>query len=183
MIIGIDGNEANVKNRVGVNKYAFEIIWGLSRLVKNENDPILIIYLRAEPLFDMPAETDHLKYKILGGGKVWIITKLMPHLFITRDKPDIFFTPSHYLPPFAPMPKVCAIMDLGYLKFSAQFTKYDYWQLKLWTAWSVSISKYIMTISNATKEDIVRRYPGSSGKVVITYPGYDEGSESRKVPD
>ena len=32
MRIGIDGNEANVKNRVGVNTYAFELLWGLYRL-------------------------------------------------------------------------------------------------------------------------------------------------------
>ena len=29
MNIGIDGNEANVKDRVGVNKYAFEMLLGL----------------------------------------------------------------------------------------------------------------------------------------------------------
>ena len=32
MIIGIDGNEANLKNRVGVNQYCFELLWGIQKL-------------------------------------------------------------------------------------------------------------------------------------------------------
>src|SRR5258708_29729007 len=43
-----------------------------------------------------------------------------------------------------------------------------------WTARSVNVSKYIMAISNATAMDIVRHYPSSKNKIVVTYPGYDE---------
>ena len=38
MIIGIDGNEANVENRVGVNKYAFEMLWGLKKKTKKSQN-------------------------------------------------------------------------------------------------------------------------------------------------
>ena len=178
ILIGIDGNEANLENRVGVNKYAFEIVWSIYKLLPDNSNLIVWVYLKHEPLFDMPKENAQFKYKILRGGKVWILTKLMPHLFLTKEKPQVFFTPSHYLPPFLPMPAVCSIMDLGYLEFSAQFRKKDYWQLKWWTARSISISKYIMTISNATREDIVRQYPDSRDKVVVTYPGYDDARAS-----
>lgn len=171
--IGIDGNEANVKERVGVNKYTFEIIWGIYKLLKDNPDLIVTVYLKSEPGSDMPAEQERFKYKILKGGKVWIVTKLMPYLFKTSDKPDVFFSPSHYVPPFCPVPRVCSIMDVGYLEFSGQFRKYDYWQLKLWSAWSINVSKYIMTISQASQKDIVRHYPSSKDKVVVTYPGYD----------
>ncbi len=173
MLIGIDGNEANVKERVGVNEYAFEVVWHLWKVLKEENRPIeIVVYLKNEPNEAMPPVTDKFKYKVLGGGPLWILTRLMPHLYLTSKKPDVFFSPSHYIPPFAPMPRVCAIMDLGYVEFSAQFKKRDYWQLKLWSAWSITVSKYIMTISTSTANDIVRLYPASKGKVVVTYPGY-----------
>ena len=42
MIIGMDGNEANVESRVGVNKYAFEIIWNLWKLQEKENVIIVL---------------------------------------------------------------------------------------------------------------------------------------------
>ena len=38
MLIGIDGNEANIQNRVGVNEYAFQVLWGLWRLVNPERE-------------------------------------------------------------------------------------------------------------------------------------------------
>ncbi len=174
MLIGIDGNEANVKNRVGVNKYAFEIISGIYELLPKNLDLIVTVYLKNKPLDDMPKENFQFKYKILSGGKIWILTKLTPHLLFTKQKPDVFFTPNHYIPPFTLMPTVCAIMDLGYLDSSAQFKKYDFWQLSLWTAWSIKRSKCILTISNATREDIVRRYPNSKNKLVVTYPGVDK---------
>ncbi len=171
MIIGIDGNEANIQNRVGVNKYAFEIVLGIYKLLPENSDLIVWVYLKEKPLPDMPKETDQLKYKILQGGKIWIFTKLMPYLLKNPEKIDVFFAPSHYLPLLTRIPMVCSVMDLGYLENSAQFTKKDFWQLKYWTARSITVSKYILTISRATNKDIVRHYPNSKNKIVITYPG------------
>lgn len=183
MVIGIDGNEANVKNRVGVNKYAFEILKGIHKLLPQNSDLIVYVYLKSKPIADMPSDNKRFQYKVLSGGKVWVLTKLMPYLLTTSDKPDVFFSPSHYLPPFATMPMVCSIMDLGYLEFSAQFTKYDFWQLKYWTAISIKRSKAVLTISNATKKDIVRLYTGSKDKVTVTYPGVDEYLTTKKISD
>jgi hypothetical protein len=120
MIVGIDGNEANVEKRVGVNTYAFEILrnlWKLQDEWKDEHK--LIVYLKNQPRGDMPKETEHFKYRVIGGGGVWILTRLMPHLFFAKPKCDIFFSPSHYVPPIASMPRVCSIMDLGYLEYLA----------------------------------------------------------------
>jgi glycosyltransferase involved in cell wall biosynthesis len=64
-------------------------------------------------------------------------------------------------------------MDLGYLNFSGQFTKKVFWQLKWWSAISILVSKAIIAISNATKDDIVRHYPFARRKVYVTQLGYD----------
>jgi glycosyltransferase involved in cell wall biosynthesis len=174
MIIGIDGNEANIKNRVGVNTYAFEILKNLSLLQDEwKNRLTLVIYLKEKPLSDMPEETANFKYKIIPGGGMWILTKLMPSLIFAERKPDLFFSPSHYLPPIAFMPKVCSIMDLGYLEFSDQFPKKVFWQLKWWSAISIFISKAVIAISNSTKDDIVRHYPFAKGKTYVTHLAYD----------
>jgi len=183
MHIGIDGNEANIKNRVGVNKYAFEVLWGIYKLLPKNPDLIVTVYLKQKPLVDLPSSNKQFKYKILSGGKVWILSKLTPYLLFTKEKPDVFFAPSHYLPPIITMPGVCAIMDLGYLEFSGQFTRYDFWQLKYWSAWSIKVSKVVLTISDATRKDIVRHYPESKEKVVVAYPGYDEYLTTKSISD
>lgn len=182
MIIGIDGNEANVESRVGVNKYAFEIIWNLWKLQeKGECDHSLIVFLKNKPLSDMPKEKQNFKYKVLRGGGRWILTKLMPYLFFAKEKPDVLFSPSHYTVPFSPVPRICSIMDLGYLEFSGQFTKKVFWQLKWWTAISIYVSKYIISISESTKKDIVRHYKFASGKVYVTPLSHDITLEDLKV--
>jgi len=174
MIIGIDGNEANVKNRVGINTYTYELLRNLKKLQgMGENNHTLIVYLKDRPLGDMPEESANFRYKILPGGGMWILTKLTPYLFFNKDHLNLFFSPGHYLPPFAPMPMVCSIMDLGYLEFSEQFTKKVFWQLKWWTAKSISVSKAVIAISNSTKDDIVRHYPSAKGKTYAILLAYD----------
>ena len=93
MNIGIDGNEANVENRVGVNKYALEMLWGLQKEnEKRANPNSLIVYLKNNPLPDLPKETYYFKYKVLGGRGLWVITKLTPYLLKNTDKIEILFS-------------------------------------------------------------------------------------------
>ena len=174
MIIGIDGNEANIENKVGVNQYCFELLWAFQKLQdEGECKHTIIVYLKSNPLKDLPKPTRSFRYKIIPGGGAWIIKKLMPSLFRETPRPDIFFSPNHYVPPFSPVPRVCSIMDLGYLEFSGQFKKYDFWQLNLWSAYSIYVSKAVIAISNSTKEDIVRHYPFASKKTFVTLLAYD----------
>jgi glycosyltransferase involved in cell wall biosynthesis len=182
MIIGIDGNEANVKNRVGVNQYGFELLHSLRKLQDiGKNNHEIIVFLKKNPLEDMPMPSRHFQYKVLPGNKLWIIKNLTPHLLKDKERLDIFFSPSHYVPLFSRVPRVCSIMDLGYLDFSGQFKKNDFWQLKFWTAYSVLVSKEIITISNSTKRDIMRRYPFASKKTTVTLLAYDSSKFNTSI--
>jgi glycosyltransferase involved in cell wall biosynthesis len=174
MIIGIDGNEANVKNRVGVNTYAYELLKKFIKLqVISKTSHEFIVYLKDKPLDDMPEETANFKYRVLPGRGLWVITKLVPYLLVNADRLDVFFTPSHYLPILTTIPQVCSIMDLGYLEYTDQFTKKVFWQLKWWSAMSIFVSKAVVAISQSTKKDIVRHYPSASSKVHVTPLAYD----------
>lgn len=174
MIIGIDGNEANIEKKVGVNTYAFELLWNLWKLQDEwKNEHKLIVFLKNEPRGDMPKETPQFRYEVLKGGGAWILTKLVPYLRRNKKACNVFFSPSHYVPLFVSIPRYCSIMDLGYLKYTAQFQKKDFWQLKIWSAISIFVSKGIFAISNSTKDDIVRHYPSAKGKIYVTPLAYD----------
>jgi len=181
MLIGIDGNEANIEKKVGVNQYAYGLLKNIYDLQEKSKPIRFVVYLKDKPREDLPKQKPWWKYKVIPGRGLWIITKLMPHLFSTKEKPDVFFTPSHYLPPASPMPKVSTIHDLGYLKFSGQFKKYDFWQLTIWTAISVFVSKAIIAVSNSTKRDIVRHYPFASKKIAVVHHGYDQKRFNQKI--
>lgn len=175
MIIGIDGNEANVLNKVGVNTYAFNIIWGLYNLsIENKHKNKYYIFLKHKPHNDLPKENVNWKYIVLKSRSKWILTQLVPYLRSKKHNLDVFFTPSHYIPPFVSVPRVCSIMDLGYLEDMGQFRIYDYWQLKYWSAYSMRASKKTITISAQSERDIVRHYNNVSMNTYVTHLGYDK---------
>lgn len=184
LIIGIDGNEANIEKRVGINTYVYKLLWNFWKLQDEWHNKIsLIVYLKDKPLNDLPKETQNFKYKILKGKGNWILTKLMPSLYFDKERPDIFFSPSHYTLPFAPIPRVCSIMDLGYLNFSEQFSKKVFWQLKWWSAISILVSKRVIAISNSTKQDIVRHYPFARKKTYVTHLGFDNEKYNTNISE
>lgn len=173
MIIGIDGNEANLKNRVGVNQYAAEVLVALEKLPDAKKHSF-IVYLRQPPLSHLPKERGGWKYIILPSCAMWIITRLLLHLWFAKERPRVLFTPSHYTPLIVPMPTVVSIMDLGYLNSRQQFRKYDFYQLKYWGALSMRFAKKIIAISKNTKREISQNYSWAKGKIEVTYPAYDK---------
>lgn len=189
LLFGIDGNEANEVRAdlgapAGVNVYALELLKAISKLQDEWKDKYsIVVYLKNPPSSLLPKGTPHFIYDVLGGGGKWVVTKLMPYLYKAKVKPDVLLSPSHYSPPMAPMPKVCSIMDLGYLENLGQLKKSDFWQLKYWTAISIRTAKRVLAISKSTKDDIVRHYPSSRSKVEVTHLAYDSQLFNSKVSE
>lgn len=172
MIIGIDGNEANVEKRVGISEYAFQL---LSRFAQYQVSGIKYqVYLKSEPLPHLPKENKNWQYRVLKPGKLWTQWRLPLDLFWNNPKPDVFFSPTHYAPRFSPVPTVVSVMDLSYLYFPELFNKSDLLQLKSWTKYSVKQARKILTISNSSKDDIIKEYKVASKNVVVTHLGIKE---------
>src|SRR3989304_6349828 len=149
MIIGIDGSEANEITRVGSSEYTYQLLKALYRIsVMGKTKNEFRIFIKQSEINELPEENLHWRYEKLSSTHLWMIKKIVPRLLF-GGKIDVFFSPTHYLPIFTSVPQVCTIHDLGYLMFSEQFKRYDYWQLKYWTAISIFISKYIISISNS----------------------------------
>lgn len=177
MIIGIDANEANLKERVGVNQFAFEVIWEIYRQRAGER---FLIFLSQPPLADLPPEKPWWQYQVFGPQSFWTWTGLVKRLYFGKPRPNVFFTPSHYGPGFSPIPNMISIMDLGFLRWKEQFTKKDFYQLKYWTCWSVKKAKRIIAISQFTKKDILETYGLKKDKVVVAHPGFTKTKKKKK---
>ncbi len=170
MLIGIDANEANIRNRVGSNVYAFEV---LRQLYRRGSKHQFLIYLNAAPLADLPKPKENWQYRILRPGFFWTQWRLPLDLLVHRPRPDVFLTLGHYAPRLAPMPTMICIMDLAFLKFPDSFLKKDLYKLTAWTKYSVKQAKHIFAISQATKTDIINSYGVSGNKISVAYPGVD----------
>lgn len=173
MKIWIDGYEANVKQRLGSSQVAFELIKNLEKIDK-KND--YLVLLPSTPLEDLPKQREGFRYQVLKPKRLWTKIALPLKLLLTKEKPDIFFSPTHYIPSFSSVKKVVTIFDLSFLRFPESFLKKDLWQLKNWTKYSVENSQHIITISNSTKRDIVSSYKISKNNITVAYPGYDQAN-------
>ena len=171
MRIWIDGYEANTSNRVGSGQYAYEIIKNLEKIDrKNE----YLILLPKVPLDDLPKERVNWKYKILKPNKLWTRLTLPAVLYFTKRRPDVFFTPTHYIPRFSPVKRVCTIFDLSYLHFPEMFNAKDLYQLTNWTKFSIQNADHLLAISEFTKKDIVENYKIDPYKIAAIPLGYDK---------
>lgn len=178
--IWIDGYEANVPQRLGSGQVAYEVIKSLASIDKKNDYTVLV---PTAPKADMPKERDGFKYKILKPNKLWTRIALPFALFKTRKRPDVIFTPTHYIPRFSPVKRVVTVFDLSYIHYPQMFTKRDLWQLSNWTKFSIQNSDHIITISQASKKDILKTYlPKNSSaeqkklfkdKITVAYPGFD----------
>ncbi len=173
--IGIDGNEANVVNRVGVSVYALNILKYFSRV--SSNGIQFEIYLKNPPLKDLPNEDEYFKYKVISGKFLWSQIYLSIYLFLNKDI-DVYFSPAHYLPRFCPVPQVVTIHDLAYLYYPEDFTKKDLWQLKNWTNFSINQAKKIIAVSKTTKKDIIKNYNIDEDKISVVYNGFEKEDPS-----
>lgn len=178
MLIGIDGNEANVKNRVGVGEFAYGVIKGLYGLDKRNQ---YRIYLKEPPLPDLPPERENWQYRVFGPKFAWTQWRLPLKLRHERPRLSVFFSPNHYAPRFCPAPSVISIMDLWHHYHSEQFRSKDVYQLKNWEAYSVKQARKIIAISEFTKSEIIKFYRVPEEKVVVAYPGIDTRHETRDM--
>lgn len=169
MKFGIDANEANVEKKVGVSEYSYELLQQFSELSVNESE--WEVYLKKLPRDEFPKERKNWRYNVFGPTKLWTQIALPLMLFRQKNKPDVFFSPGHYAPRFSPVPRVISIMDLAFFHFPEYFTKKDLTQLHNWTRYSVKAAKKIITISEATKNDIIKLYSVPRGKIEVIYPG------------
>jgi len=171
MIIGVDGNEANVKERVGVSVYALKLLQYFKKSANSETQ--FIVYLRNSPNINLPSENKYYKYQIIKGKHFWIQFFLPLHLFFKRNI-NVFFAPAHYSPSFCPVPIVVTIHDLAYYYYPNEFLKKDLYKLKNWTKASITKARQIIAVSKTTKKDIHKFYTLEDSKVRVVYNGYEK---------
>ena len=169
--IWIDGYEANVPQRLGSSQVAFELLKNIEKLDQKNNYTIL---LPSEPFPDLPKPRENWQYKILKPAKLWTRLVIPAYYYLTKNKPDIILSPTHYIPAFIKSKRVTVIFDLSFLRFPEMFQKADLYKLTKWTEYSAKESSAIITISNSSKKDIIDFYKLPPKKITVAYPGYDD---------
>lgn len=171
MILAIDGYEANEEKRVGIGEYAYQILCYLHVLISRQHNTFVRVYLPNEPRADMPDATVEWQYFVRKPKKFWTFGALPFGIRTSLPRADVIFSPTHYVPRFLSTPRVMSIMDLSFLFYPNLFKKKDYYQLVKWTKYSIENSQAVVTISEFSRNAIIKEYNYPSDRVIVTYPG------------
>ena len=176
--IGIDGNEANVKEGVGVSIYTLNLL----NYFKNISDKDLVfnVYLKNYNLEFLPKESPSFKYRFVRPKALWSQFSL-PINLITENKNHVFFSPAHYAPRFCPIPLVVTLHDLSYYYYPDEFLKKDLYKLLNWTKYSVQKAKKIIAVSQSTKKDIIKFLKVPENKIKVIYNGFEKKKKNTSI--
>jgi len=166
--IGIDINEANVKNRVGTGQYTYNIL----RHFASHDEYDFHLYHRDPLNGDLPPERKGWTYHQVGPSKGWIRFGL-PLYLLTHSRSDVFWSPAHYMPVYTGAQGVVTIHDLAYEYFPKLFLSSDLYKLKHWSRLAVQQASKVIAVSEATKRDLLALYELDDSKVAVVHNGFD----------
>lgn len=169
MRIGIEAERANVAHPTGVERYASELIKNIAKL-DQENEYIL--YFRTQPQEWFTKLPSNFKLRVIYFPKLWTQIRLTLELLL--HPVDLFFMPIQALPFLHPKNSIITVHDLAYEIYPKAFTPFMLFYLKLTSRWGVWRAKKIITVSDSTKNDVVRIYNADPNKITTAHLGLDE---------
>ncbi len=173
MLIGIDASRATVARRTGTEFYSSRLIEALLAL---DTPHRFRLYFNEPP----SSESSHLvqdlaqaEMRAIPFRRLWTHVRL--GLEVGVRPPDVLFVPSHVLPLWTRSPAVVTVHDLGYLFFPGAHPARQRWYLDWSTRHNARSANVILADSEATRRDLVSHYGVQSAKIVVAYPGFDDG--------
>lgn len=172
MLIGIDASRANKSVKTGVEWYSFHLIQALKELTKGDRHQ-WVLYTR-EPLKGALAALPQNWYEVRAGWwPKYLWTRVRMSWEMWRRPVEVFFDPSHTLPPVRPEKSVVTIHDVGFRRFPPFYPPHQVAIHEHGTRLIAKSLARIITISEFTARELVELYGIDSHRIAITPLGID----------
>jgi len=172
MKIGIEAERANIPQKTGVEHYAKQLILHLAKL---DNVNQYILYLRTIPEDWFLKLPKNFTLKVIPFPIFW--TQLRISWEMLFHPVDVLIIPASALPIIHPKKSVVTIHDLGWKYFPQTFT----WFMRNFLEWSTKFAvrnaSKIISVSEATKKDLIKFYNIDPNKVSVVHHGYEETNQ------
>lgn len=111
-------------------------------------------------------------YRVMKKSWPLFWTQLRLSSSLLRRKPDVLWMPMHNIPYFRPknLKTVVTIHDLAFKYFPDMFTRRELWKLNFLAGLAISRCDKIITISEASKKDILKFYPDIREEKITVIP-------------
>lgn len=168
MLVGVDASRITRPRRTGTENYSLHV---LRYLLADDADNAYRLYLSTNlppGLLDLNPRTDT---KVIRLPRLWTHVGLSGEML--RNPPDVLFVPSHVLPLITPRRSVVVVYDVGHRFFPRAHGLAEW----LYVEWAirrhVRIATRLLTISQASKRDLVRLYRADPARVDVAYPAVE----------
>ncbi len=174
MKIAIDASRANVKQRTGVENYAFFVIQNLKKIIGPESGHEVILYARESLQGGLAKLPTNWKAKTLRApfNKFWTQVRLSLEMLFSR--PDVLFVPGHVLPFICPKKSVVVVHDVAAMRFSESYSGFERWYNKFSVKFALKRANTIIVPSNFTKREIEIFFDAKHrAEIVVVAEGFD----------
>jgi glycosyltransferase involved in cell wall biosynthesis len=168
VLIGLDASRITRSQRTGVENYSLHVV---RELLARDDRNCYRLYL-GEPLSKglLPI-SDRVTTRVIRLPRLWTQVGLSAQML--RDAPDVLFVPSHVLPLINAPRSAVVVYDVGHRYFPRAHRLTEW----LYVEWAirrhVRIASALLTISEASKRDIVRLYGADARRIAVAYPAVD----------
>jgi glycosyltransferase involved in cell wall biosynthesis len=187
MLIGIDASRAFLKQRTGIEEYAYQTIRHL-RTALPETD-IVVLYVRKRfvmrglgiiaeyPKIDFPLPA-HWHVRGIWAPRFWTQVGLSLEMFV--HTPDVLFVPAHTIPIVHPKRSIVTIHGLEYEFCKEAYSLWERLYMRFSIRYSCKAASTVVCVSENTKHDVMRLYGTSEARIRVVHEGY---SHNDVMPD
>ncbi len=168
MIIGIEAERANNRIKTGVEHYAKQLILHLAQIDSKNH---YILYLRTKPENWFLSLPKNFTVKVMPFPIFW--TQLRISWEMIWHPPDVLFVPASTLPLVHPN-SVYTEHDVAWIHYPEIFTFYMRWFHRIFSWLARTSSTKIISISENTKDDLIKHYNVAPEKIAVVPHGYQE---------
>ena len=186
MIIVIDARSLEV-NKTGVGRY----LSGLLEYWKNNKECKFVFYFKDEIPDNDLLKSDNFKLKLLKNSFGFSSNFFFQHFLLPyqlkKDKADFFFSPFYLKPFYCPVRSSIVLHDISYEAHPEWFDLKSQIILKTLSKFSAKTADKIFTVSNYSKDEIIKFYNIDPDKITVTHLAPDDNftkiDDAKKIKD
>ena len=171
--IGIDAHAIGARQG-GNETYIRRLIEALTRIDRENRYTIYLASreVAAEWRERFAAEAPNFGVRLLPPPTPIVRAPVALALELRRQPVDLLHV-QYTAPPFCPVPVVATIHDLAFEHYPETFTRRGSWQLRLTVRYTARRAARILTVSEFSRQDLLRTYGLPPEKVFVTWNGVE----------
>ncbi len=169
MLIGVDASRVTRPLLTGTESYSLHV---LREVLRQDVRNRYRLYA-TEPIPEQAlATSERVEQRVIRMSRLWTQIGLTREMLAVP--PDLLFVPTHVLPLAMPRRRVVVVYDVGH-RFFPRAHRLTEW---LYVEWAirrhVRLATRLITISEASKQDLVSLYGAKPERIAVAYPAVDE---------